>query len=396
MAPDSLSIELATRLAALEDQSQRRHLRPLKSPESEINGAQGEINFSSNDYLGLAREPFLAEAASRALEKYGTGAGASRLICGNHAPHVWLEEALAKWKGTEAAITFSSGYATALGTIQALVGSDDVIVMDKLCHASIIDGARLSGARIRVYPHNHLGRLEHLLKRSREGGPSKRILLVTESVFSMDGDLASLAEIIALKERYGAWLMVDEAHGVGVFGETGGGLGQATGLARHIDVQMGTLSKALGCSGGYVCGSKLLVDWLINKARSLIYSTAPAPAIASAALAAVSWMPSHEANQRRRSLWARIANLQEALPHLPRPQSAIIPVFAGSNEAAVAWSHALAEKGFGVPAIRYPTVPRGQSRLRISLSALHSPVQITALADALSGIERLEGCKLTL
>jgi 8-amino-7-oxononanoate synthase len=282
----------AEKLEALRARSLDRHLREItgaKGPEIEIGGRR-LINFSSNDYLGLATDARLGQAATAAIDEFGVGARASRLISGNLSPHLRLEDALAKWKGTEAALSFSSGYAAALGTIPALVGKDDVIVLDKLCHASLIDGAKLSGAVLRVFPHNHVGKLEKHLEWAQRERPGKRVLIITESIFSMDGDRAPLRELVELRKRFGALLMLDEAHAVGVVGSNGRGLAAAENVSEEVDVQMGTLSKALGASGGYICGSRRLIEWLINRARSFIYSTAPPPAIAAAALAAVDFL----------------------------------------------------------------------------------------------------------
>lgn len=371
---------LSTQLAALEEQDLRRRLRPPNPPTP--NGLP-LLNFASNDYLGLANEPFLAEAASEAIAQYGTGSGASRLVSGNLAPHEDLESALARWKNTEAALAFSSGYATALGTIPALVGPGDVLILDKLCHACIIDGARLSGAHLRIFPHNQMDRLESHLKWARSRHPTARILIATESVFSMDGDLAPLADILELKERFGAWLLLDEAHGAGVFGKTGGGLAEELGVSSRVEVSMGTLSKALGCSGGYVCGSRSLIDWLLNRARSFVFSTAPPPANAASAAAAVRWMATPEAAERRTRLIARLAYFHHLRAETACPESAIIPWILGSNAAALEASRSLLDSGMLVPAIRYPTVPKGRARLRITLSAAHEPDQVKRLAEAL-------------
>src|SRR5438093_2039225 len=275
----------AEQLEALRARSLDRHLREISSaqgPEIEVAGRR-LINFSSNDYLGLVNDSRLREAAIAAIGEFGVGAGASRLISGTQSPHVRLESALAKWKGTEAALCFSSGYTTALGTIPALVTKNDVVLLDKLCHASLIDGAKLSGAILRIFPHNHLGKLESHLEWAQREHAGKRILIVTESIFSMDGDRAPLRELVELKKRFGALLMLDEAHAVGVIGRNGRGRAAAENLSEYVDVQMGTLSKALGASGGYICGSRDLIEWLINRARAFIYSTAPPPGIVSAA-----------------------------------------------------------------------------------------------------------------
>lgn len=384
--------ELAADLASLESRSLRRVLRPpLSRSVPSHKGEMEPINFASNDYLGLANEPFIAEGAVEAIHRYGTGAGASRLICGNHMPHQELEHAIAAWKACEAALAFSSGYATAVGVIPAVVGPQDVVILDKLCHACIIDGARLSGAVMRVFPHNNLNRLEDHLQWARRRHPKARILVATESIFSMDGDCAPLAEIAVLKERYGAWLLVDEAHAAGVFGRSGGGLAEALGLGNRIEIQMGTLSKGLGCSGGYICGSKVLVEWMLNKARSLIFSTAPPPANAATAALAVRWMSTEAARERRATLWRNVAHLQQALKETCTAGSPIVPVIVGENSRAQELSALLLRGGFLVPAIRYPTVPRNEARVRITLSAKHSLESIESLGRSLRyGLDRLK------
>ena len=303
-------------LKGLRARSLDRHLREItvaQGPEVEIGGRR-LVNFSSNDYLGLANDRRLRKAATSAIDEFGVGAGASRLITGNLSPHLSLERALAKWKRTKASLCFSSGYAAALGTIPALVGKDDVILLDKLCHASLIDGAKLSGAVLRVFPHNHVGKLESHLEWANRAHPSERVLIITESVFSMDGDRAPLRELIELKKRFGALLLLDEAHAVGVIGPNGRGLAAAENVSEEVDVQMGTLSKALGASGGYICGARTLIYWLINRARSFIYSTAPPPAIAAAALAAIDFLASPEGEERRLLLWKKIRLMQQLLP----------------------------------------------------------------------------------
>ena len=378
-------------LQALRDQSLYRQLR-------EIEGAQGAkvklagkelVNFSSNDYLGLANDSRLRQAAVAALDKFGLGAGASRLISGTQSPHVRLETAVAAWKRTEAVLCFSSGYAAALGTIPALVTKDDVILLDKLCHASLIDGAKLSGAVLRVFPHNGLTRLERQLEWAQRTHPKARLLIVTESVFSMDGDRAPLRKLIELKNHFKALLFVDEAHAVGVIGPNGRGLAAEEEIDHEVDVQMGTLSKALGASGGYICGSGTVVDWLINRARSFIFSTAPPAAVAAAATTAVNFVNSPEGEQRRQILLRNIDLLRKNLPPAATGKnwitngSAIFPWMVGEVQAAVDLSAALAEEGFLVPAIRYPTVSKGSARLRITVTATHTDVQLQALCTAL-------------
>ena len=383
---------IASELAELRARSLLRSLREMDSPQQPTVELAGKklINFSSNDYLGLATEPALREAAKAAIDQYGVGAGASRLVCGTLSPHVRLEEKLAEFKRTEAALTFSSGYATALGTLGALCQKDDVIILDKLAHASLIDGARLSGAHVRVFPHNHRGKLESHLAWARDNFPEARVVVVTEAVFSMDGDWALLAEIVELKRRFGALLLLDEAHAVGVIGAHGRGLAEQLGLAGAVDIHMGTLSKALGVSGGYVCGGRQLIELLVNRARSFIYSTAPSPAVAAAGCAAVEWMLSAAGEKRRQQLRQNLAQFASEMPPLfsgeRKVQSAIVPVLVGKAEAALEAAQLLADKGFLVPAIRFPTVARDAARLRVTLSARHTPRQISGLCAVLRNI----------
>lgn len=375
---------LASELERIERAGLRRVLRVLDSPQGPEVICDGRrlVNFSSNDYLGLAAHPALRAAAAEALEQAGPGAGASRLVCGNHREHEALDAELARFKRAEAALSFSTGYAAAVGTIPALVGSGDVIILDKLCHASLVDGARLSGATLRVFPHNHLEKLSDHLNWARGKHPAARILVLVESVYSMDGDLSPLAEIVALKERFGAWLMVDEAHGVGVLGPSGRGLAESAGVSGRIEVQLGTLGKAIGASGAYVCGGERLRDYLINRARSFIFSTAPSPAAAAAARAGLGILSSGEGEARLARLWSNISALARCLDR-PVPQSAIVPVVIGDERAALAAAEALKARGYLVPAIRYPTVARGSARLRVALSASHRSEMIDGLADGL-------------
>ncbi len=386
----SFDDELRTQLATLQGRGLLRGLRRIDSPQGpriEISG-RTLLNFSSNDYLGLANDPQLKDAAARAIREFGVGSGASRLICGSLAPFHELEEALAAWKGVEAALTFSTGYATALGTLTALFGRGDIILLDKLIHACLVDAARLCGAKLRVFRHNDLNDLEAKLRwaatQSRTTQPGARTLVVTESVYSMDGDCAPLAGIVALKERYGAWLLVDEAHSTGLYGSRRRGLAEVSGIADRIEIQMGTLGKALGASGGYVCGSQALIDVLINRARSFIYSTAPMAAAAAAAKAAIEIVQSDEGRALNAALWDRVSELHSAF-RVPRSafQSAILPVVIGDETAAVSASDTLRDQGFFVPAIRYPTVARGAARLRVTCTGAHSKQEVAQLAAAL-------------
>ncbi len=376
-------------LEALHAHALHRQLREIGSPqgaEVRIVGRQ-LVNFSSNDYLGLAADPILRQAAIAAIDEFGVGAGASRLISGTQSPHVALESTLAKWKKAPAAICFSSGYAAALGTLPALASKQDVVILDKLCHASLIDGARLSGATLRVFPHNHLGKLESHLEWAQREHPEARLIVVTESIFSMDGDRAPLRELVELKKRFQALLLLDEAHAIGVVGPRGRGLAAELGLESEIDLQMGTLSKSLGVSGGYICGSRNLIDWLINRARSFIFSTAPPPALAAAATAAILFLNSEEGEARRKLLWQRLVEFRRLLPDggaaFGKPSAAIIPWLVGEERRALDLSRALQQENFFVPAIRYPTVAKGAARLRITLSAAHTAEQVASLGEAL-------------
>jgi 8-amino-7-oxononanoate synthase len=391
----SFKNHLNHRLAALREQDLFRELRRVDSPQSpriKI-GGRTFLNFSSNDYLGLANHPVLKEAAIKAVEKFGAGAGASRLVCGSLTPFHELEEELAGFKKTGAALTFSSGYATAIGTICALVGRDDIIVVDKLVHASIVDAARLSGAKLRVFAHNNLNDLEDILKwarkESRHPSPvTRHILIVTESIFSMDGDAAPLREIAGLKNKYGAWLMVDEAHATGLYGKHRRGLAEELGVSGQIDIQMGTLGKALGSSGGYICGSRALIDLLVNRARSFVFSTAPVPGAAAAATAAIQFIRSKSGATRCDLLWKRVRKFNSEFEiRNSNFLGAIVPILIGNETKAIEAAARLYKQGIFIPAIRYPTVARGAARLRVTLTAAHSAEDVSKLSAALAGLK---------
>jgi 7-keto-8-aminopelargonate synthetase-like enzyme len=397
--------ELAGRLQAIREQGLLRALRRVDSPQGPHISIDGQrlLNFSSNDYLGLANEPALKEAAKKAVDDFGAGSGASRLICGSLAPHHPLEEAIAEFKGAAAALSFSSGYATAIGAIGALLSKEDIIITDKLVHASIVDAARLCGAKRRVFAHNDLNELEDILKsatqRSAGGSPASdltarptqrrpQILIVTESVFSMDGDFAALREIVELKEKYGAWLMLDEAHATGLFGQNRRGLAEAFEMAERVEVHMGTLGKAVGAAGGYICGSRPLIDLLINRARSFIFSTAPAPASAAAATAGIRFIQSEAGEARRAQLWAQVDQVKNGLIggpwKTPLIRSPIIPLILGDEGVALETAARLRSQGVFIPAIRYPSVARGEARLRLTVTAAHSHDDIKAVLQALA------------
>jgi 8-amino-7-oxononanoate synthase len=351
------------------------------------------LDFASNDYLGLSRHPAVVAAACEAVIGEGAGAGASRLITGSLPLHHALEAAIAAFKNLPAALSFSTGHATALGTIPALVGPGDYVLLDRLAHACLVDGARLSGAKLRVWKHNDVGDLARLLEWvGRQDGSGERrahTLVVTESVFSMDGDVAPLREIVACRDAVapGAWLMVDEAHATGVLGAGGRGWIDELGLTGRVEVSMGTLGKAAGVGGGFVAGSEVLIEYLVNRARSFLFSTAPVPAAAGAAQAALGILRSPEGDGLRSRLWQRVAEVHAGLAamgwELPPPSSPIVPVIVGAEDRAMHLAGALREQGFLVPAIRHPTVQRGRARLRITLSALHAPEDVEGLLVAL-------------
>lgn len=402
-----MSDPFAAELDALRARSLHRRLREMTAaPDATVRlpatTAFGPLaNFASNDYLGLADDPLLREAAKAAIDEFGVGAGASRLVSGTRPIHTRLETALARFKHAEAALTFSSGYAAAHGALGALLDrQQDVVILDKLAHACLVDAARASGAVLRVFPHNHLGKLEDHLTWARREHPGARVLVVTEAVFSMDGDRAPLREIVELKDHHGALLLLDEAHAVGVLGPHGRGLAAELGLESRVDVQMGTLSKALGAAGGYLAGRRSLVDLLVNRARAFVYSTAVPPPITAAALAAVEFLETDAGERRRLALGANIRQMHAALPPLAaisnlkfqisNSLSAIFPWIVGDERDAVEFSARLADAGFFAPAIRFPTVARGTARLRLTVTARHRPETIADLGRALGRLAAAE------
>lgn len=383
-------------LAALDRSGLRRHRRtviPLSEGECEIHGRR-LLNFASNDYLGLAGDPRLRDAARTAIDECGVGAGASALICGRTPWHERLEARLAEFEGTEAALLFPTGYAANVGTIAALVGRGDAVFSDELNHASLIDGCRLSRADVIVYPHRDVNTLANQLEAHRE---SRRRLIVTDGVFSMDGDLAPLRELVQLADQTGAMLLVDEAHGTGVFGEHGRGACEMMGVESPHLVRVGTLSKALGTLGGFVAGSRELIEFLWNRARTQVFSTALPPAMCAAACTALDIVQSEP--QRREHLHHLSRQLRQALSEAGLTTAVdditpIVPVVIGPADAAVRISEALIRKRLLVPAIRPPTVPEGTSRLRISLSAVHSSEIVDNLARELVEAVRAETASL--
>lgn len=350
-----------------------RQMRRLDGPQSTRTIIEGKecILLSSNNYLGLTEHPVVKEAAKLAVDTWGAGAGGSRLTTGNYTLHEELEKEIARFKRTESAIVFGAGYAANLGVIQALTGRGDAVLSDELNHASIIDGCRLSQAYVKVYRHRDMGQLEEML---RQVQGHRRRLIVTDGVFSMDGDLAPLPEIAALAERYGAFVMVDDAHATGVLGGRGAGTVDHFGLEGRVQVQMGTLSKALGSSGAYVAGSRELIDYLRNKARSFIFSTAPPPAAVGAALAALRLVERRP--EIRVQLWRNARYLRTGLERMgytvPAEDSPIIPVLIGDAAKTMDLAQALLEEGVFAPGIRPPTVPQGTSRIRVTVMAVHT------------------------
>lgn len=332
-------------------------------------GGKQYISFSCNDYLGLIHHPKLQEAAMQAAQDYGAGAGASRLLTGNHPLYASLEAKLAKFKGTEAACVFGSGYLANIGAIPALVSHGDVIFADRLVHACMLDAARLSGAKLVRFRHNDAEDLQAKLEKHRHA--YRHALIATETVFSMDGDVAPMREISALAKQHDAWSMTDNAHGLGAMLDMGGAL---------ADVQMGTLSKALGSYGGYICGSKELVEWLQTAARSLLFSTALPPSVIATASAALDIL--EDEPERCKLPQERARQFTKELG-LPEAQSNIVPLLLGEEALALRASDALKEAGFLVMAIRPPTVPEGTARLRFAFSALHAEADIARLCETI-------------
>ena len=357
----------AQALEDLTDAGLRRSVRHRAEAAGRTIG--GRINFSSNDYLGLAGDARVAAAAAEAAIRWGAGAGASRLITGGTSLHRELETAIAQWKGTQDAVVFSSGYLANTGTIGALVTRGDAVFSDALNHASIIDGCRLSGASVHVYPHGDVAALAGLLGAT----PARRRLIVTDGVFSMDGDAADLPALCAVAEEAGAMVLVDDAHGSGVVGPDGRGTAAAQGCAGRVAVSVGTLSKAFGSAGGYVSGTASVCEWLRNRARGFVFDTALAPPSAGAALAAL--RISRDEPDRRHRAVALAKELAAGLG-VAEPAACVVPVLVGSAGDAVAAARRLADAGLEVVAIRPPTVADGSARLRFTTTAAHTDADI--------------------
>ncbi len=380
MIDDPLSEELA----ALDSAGLKRRRRILEAPCGPLAQLDGRplISFCSNDYLGLASAPELIDAACAGARQWGVGSGASHLVSGHLVPHEALEEKLAEFTGFPRSLLFTTGYMANLGIVGALVGRGDAVFADKLNHASLIDAVNLSRADSHRYPHGDLAALERMLSAS----PAPRKLILTDAVFSMDGDLAPLPGLVELAERFDAWLVVDDAHGFGVLGAQGRGSLAHCGLAPSPRiVYMGTLGKAAGASGAFVAGSETVIEWLLQRARTYIFTTGSSPLIACALLASLALIEHGDA--RRAHLHQLTAQLRAGLADtrwslMPSP-TAIQPVIIGDNHATVQVANALFERGLWVPAIRPPTVPKGSARLRVSLSAAHRSEHVAQLVSAL-------------
>lgn len=376
---------LETTLKELKEKNLYRSLRIIESSDGKYFTIEGKkfLHFSSNNYLGLAGHPKLKKVAIEAIKKFGLGTGSARLISGNTELHFRLEKKLAEFKNTEAAIVFPTGYMTNVGTISALVGPGDAVIIDRLVHASVVDACWQSRAKVLVYQHCETVQLEKILKRAEK---FRRRLIVTESVFSMDGDIAPLSKIVELAHQYGALLMVDEAHAIGVWGNNGRGIAEVQNVEGKIDVIMGTLSKALGSLGGYIAGSSNLINFLRNKARSFIYTTGLPPACAAAALAALQIIeqePECRENLQKKASYLR-QRLKDAGWDIGNSQTQIIPLIIGEEKEALMLTDYLSEQGIFIPAIRPPTVPAGSARLRISLMAAHTQEDLDRLLEALA------------
>ena len=385
---DSFYDDLRQKLARCKENNLlriRRHISTPQGPKVTIDGYEF-INFSSNDYLGLANHPALIASLKQGLEQYGVGSGASPLMCGRSEPHARLEQKLAKKTGRESALLFANGYLANIAVVTTLAGRHDQIFLDRLAHASLIDAAKLSGAKLKRYAHAESESLRSMLLSADDNKKLKK-LVVTDGVFSMDGDQAPLADLAKHCAESGAFLIVDDAHGFGVLGETGGGILEASGLdPKEVPVLIATFGKALGVAGAFVAADKTIIETLVQQARSYIYTTAPPPVLALAAMAALKLIEAEP--WRRHHLAKLIRRLRNGAQHqgihLARSETPIQPLIIGEPEQAMRVSQALFNQGFLIPAIRPPTVPVHSARLRISLTAAHTEAQIDQLLEALS------------
>ena len=378
--PKSMKNEYQKELEGLQAKNLYRSLRVLKEHEGTraVFKERKILLFCGNDYLGMSRHPRVIAAAHKAIDRYGVGARSARLIAGTTEAHARLEKKIAEFKNKEGALVFAAGFLANLGILTAFAGKEDIVIMDKLCHASLIDGARLSGAEMRVFPHKNYEKCEEILKKCT----ARRKILVTENVFGMDGDRANLKEMIRLKKKYDALLIVDDAHGTGVFGKSGSGA--IARVSKGIDVIMGTLSKAIGGLGGFVAADKTLIDYLVNFARPFIFATALPPVLCEAAREAFCVIEEEPALLKR--LWKNIRKVHQGLTglgfRLAKPESAVLPVIIGDEEKTVKAFERLLAEGIFIPAVRYPTVPKGKARLRVTVSAAHTDHDIARLMRA--------------
>lgn len=383
----------AEELEALRAEGLYRSMRVVKGAQGsrvELDGKQ-VLMLCSNNYLGLADHPELRSAAVFGVA-FGVGSGASRLVSGTMELHDRLEERIASFKGTEKALLFNSGYAANTGIVSALVGRGDAIFSDRLNHASIVDGALLSRADFHRYPHRDMAALERLL---RDKGGNGRRLIVTDGVFSMDGDIAPLQDLVRLAKQYGALLMVDDAHGTGVLGATGRGSGELMGVMDGIDIHMGTLGKGLGSFGAYAAASATICEYLVNKARSFIFSTSLPPAVLAASIAAIELVDSPQGKELREKLAANTALFKEKLAQAGfdtmGSETQIVPVFVGPADATMEFSKELLERGIFVQGIRPPTVPSGSCRLRCTIMATHEPGELEEAAGIIAEVGKKLG-----
>jgi glycine C-acetyltransferase len=388
MRTDPLAF-LGDEIASLKEQHLYRHLRVLDGEQRATTSFDGTsvVNLSSNNYLGLTTHPHLREKAIAAIEEYGAGSGSVRTIAGTMRLHMELEERLAAFKKTEAVVVFQSGFAANAGTVSAILGRDDVIVSDELNHASIIDGARLSRAAIKVFPHRDVDAARKIL---RDLPPAQKKLVITDGVFSMDGDLGPVADLAAVAEEYGAIMMVDDAHASGVFGRNGCGTIDHFNAHGHVDIQVGTLSKAMGALGGYVAGTRALIDFLYHRARPFLFSTSHPPAVAAACIAALDVLETEP--QLIERLWDNTRFFKEGLAALGfntgLSESPITPVIAGDGALAMKLSDRLFEEGVFAQGIAFPTVARDKARVRTIVTATHTREELQFALDTFAKVGR--------
>jgi glycine C-acetyltransferase len=383
---------LSAQLEALRIQGTYFKLRVLEDAQAPVCHYDGRevINLASNNYLGLCDHPKLREAATAAIEKYGVGSGAVRAIAGTMRIHMELEEKIAHFKGVEACVVFQSGFTANAGTVSSILGKEDFILSDELNHASIIDGARLSRAKIKVFRHKDVEHAEELLKEIQHEPGHK--LVITDGVFSMDGDIGPVGSLAYLCEKYGAIMMVDDAHASGVLGRNGRGSVDHFGCTQRVDVQVGTLSKAIGALGGYVCGSRDLIDYLYHRARPFLFSTSHPPSVAASCIAAFDILENEP--ERIERLWSNTRYFQEQLTHAgfniggrttPKSETPITPIIIGDGRKTMEYSRAVFEQGVMATGIAFPTVPEGKARVRCIMTSEHTRPQIDQALEILTG-----------